>query len=885
MKLKLLFNYLLKQPENNKIFIVSSMLLLSVVTFGQNNNDIIETYLSDNLEKFDLVASDIVDWKVTNEVFSKQSKITNVYIQQLYKGIPIFNAVSNISIKDNKVIFSGNSFVRNISSKVNGTIPVLNAKAAIIQTAAQLKLGSISNSQLIEQNSTHKFTFSNSGISQENIPVELVYQLIEDGSLKLSWLLNVHPLDGIHWWNVRVDAKSGRILQKNDWAVNCNFNSETGKHSHASKKKLLNLKKESLSFEVDQYNVFALPVESPNHGSRITVANPQNLTASPFGWHDTNGATGAEFTITRGNNVHAQLDDDGNNGTGYSPDGGAELDFNFPLDMENKAPSTYRDASLTNLFYMSNVMHDIWYQYGFDEASGNFQVNNYEKGGAEGDEVFADGQDGSGRNNANFGTPPDGQNPRMQMFLWTDVLITVNGGDLAGTYTGSTTSFTSEPEGEGDATGAPLSENPVTADLALMDDRSSAPLEGCVSAPIFGLQGKITVIRRGNCNFTDKIESAQNSGAVGILMVNNVSGAPIGMGGTTTTINIPAVMVTQAIGEGIITALQNGETINISLSDYGLDGSFDNGIIAHEYGHGISNRLIGGASNVNCMQNNEQLGEGWSDYFGVAITMKSEDTETTSRGVGTFAANQPISGNGIRQYPYTTDMAVNPFTFNNVQDQAFEDGSVSVHGVGSIWATMLWDLQWKMINVYGFDADMYNGTGGNNKTMQLVTEGLKLTPCSSGFIGARDAILAADTALNAGANQCLIWEVFARRGLGFSASSGDANSIVDQTEGFDMPPEDVLPPSSCSALNLNNEKLKMFTVYPNPASTSISISLIDEVKNATISIFDINGRQVYAKKSDLQGIVTINTENLSTGIYILKINNNVISYSEKLIIN
>jgi hypothetical protein len=77
----------------------------------------------------------------------------------------------------------------------------------------------------------------------------------------------------------------------------------------------------------------------------------------------------------------------------------------------------------------------------------------------------------------------------------------------------------------------------------------------------------------------------------------------------------------------------------------------------------------------------------------------------------------------------------------------------------------------------------------------------------------------------------------------------------------------------------------MFTVYPNPASTSISISLIDEVKNATISIFDINGRQVYAKKLDLQGIVTINTKNLSTGIYILKINNNVISYSEKLIIN
>jgi Zn-dependent metalloprotease len=159
MKIKLLFNYILKLPAKNKFFIVSSILFLSAATFGQNNNDVIKSFLSDNLEKYDLVASDIEEWKVTNEIFSKQSKVTNVYIQQVYKGIPIFNAVSNISIKDNKVIFSGNSFVRNISSKVNSTIPVLNAKAAITQTASQLKLGSISNSQLIEQNNTQKFTF------------------------------------------------------------------------------------------------------------------------------------------------------------------------------------------------------------------------------------------------------------------------------------------------------------------------------------------------------------------------------------------------------------------------------------------------------------------------------------------------------------------------------------------------------------------------------------------------------------------------------------------------------------------------------------------------------------------------------------------------------
>ena len=47
------------------------------------------------------------------------------------------------------------------------------------------------------------------------------------------------------------------------------------------------------------------------------------------------------------------------------------------------------------------------------------------------DFVVADAQDGSGFNNANFGTPPDGINPRMQMFLWSpselpDDLLTLN---------------------------------------------------------------------------------------------------------------------------------------------------------------------------------------------------------------------------------------------------------------------------------------------------------------------------------------------------------------------------------------------------------------------------------------------------------------------------
>ena len=68
---------------------------------------------------------------------------------------------------------------------------------------------------------------------------------------------------------------------------------------------------------------------------------------------------------------------------------------------------------------MNNWIHDKTYALGFTESAGNFQTNNFGKGGLGNDAVQADAQDGSGTNNANFNTPPDGSAGRMQMFLWT----------------------------------------------------------------------------------------------------------------------------------------------------------------------------------------------------------------------------------------------------------------------------------------------------------------------------------------------------------------------------------------------------------------------------------------------------------------------------------
>ncbi|MDB4303962.1 M36 family metallopeptidase, partial [Desulfosarcina sp.] len=598
------------------------------------------------------------------------------------------------------------------------------------------------------------------------------------------------------------------------------------------------------------------------------------------GWHDVDGVVGAEYTITRGNNVLAQLDEDGNDGDGYSPDGSATLSFDYTLDFDQQ-PIGYKDAAVTNLFYMNNMMHDIWFNYGFDEQSGNFQEKNYTGPPlTEGDAVNADAQDGGGIGNANFGTPPDGSSPRMQMYLWSPAdgdILTINNGTLSGTYVGAAAGF-----------GDQLPEPPLTADLGLLVDSQGDDVnDGCELVP-FSLAGKIAVIRRGNCEFGFKVSNAETMGAIAAIVVNNEPGGAFSMspGEDGDGVAIPSIMVNQTDGEAIIAALINGETISASLiSPIYIDGDFDNGVIAHEYGHGISNRLTGGAATADCLSNQEQMGEGWSDWFGLMVTMESSDKATDVRGIGTFALDQDTDGQGIRTQQYSTDKAVNNFTFADSNTQ------VVPHGVGSVWATMLWDLTWAYIDKYGFDADLYNGTGGNNKAMELVIKGLMLQACNPGFIDGRNAVLAADFDLTGGENQCIIWEVFAARGLGFAADQGDSSSSNDQTEDYTVPNEsDVigagLPTlANCQALSTRGFNTKDYKIYPNPTNGKLIIKTTKSFGDAVITLSDINGRLVLSQKAILLGEVELNVSTLQSGIYILNIKGQYINAIEKIIKN
>ena len=219
------------------------------------------------------------------------------------------------------------------------------------------------------------------------------------------------------------------------------------------------------------------------------------------------------------------------------------------------------------------------------------------------------------------------------------------------------------------------------------------------------------------------------------------------------------------------------------------DGDFDNSVIIHEYGHGVSNRLTGGPANASALDALQSggMGEGWSDFYALMFLQRPTDTPNSAIPVGTYVLGEPPNGAGIRQFPYSFNMAIDPHNYAN-----FNGGNNEVHDTGEIWASTLWDMNWLLINKYGYDSNLYTGWSaspgpahaGNKLALRLVMDAMKLQPANPSFTQARDAILAADVALNGGADLLQIWTAFARRGLGanaFTASSASTSVTTDST--------------------------------------------------------------------------------------------------------
>jgi uncharacterized repeat protein (TIGR01451 family) len=827
-------------------------------------------FLQENPAKFGLAPQDVADVRVTKMYSSKHNGLTHVWLNQQHQGIPVYNGLFGLHVRpDGQVRHLQHRFVANLAARVNTTAPSLSAYKALEMSMLHLGFQGFSTPSLRQKINDQNWVFEGGAISRSDIPVHACYVPQRDGSLRLAWMLVIAQANTSDVWSIRVDAQHGTILDKVNRTVYCqaghahgggteaeHCDQTTAPHAAAPQENAAN----------ESYRVFPLPVESPAHGSRELVNNPADAIASPFGWLDNNGVDGPEFGYTRGNNAWS-YEDSANDNTGTQAESaqGTNSVFDFPFD-PNAEPESNRSAAITNLFYMVNKMHDFSYRFGFDEASGNFQTNNYGRGGIGNDPVLAEALDGSGQDNANFSTPPDGFSGRMQMFKWARQggnLLTVNApGVIIGTYgVGLTNGF-----------GPAITSTPVTGDVVFVNDGSGsdAATLGCAPYPAGSLLNKIALVDRGECTFVSKIKNAQNAGARACIICNFEDNT-VPMGGNDGTITIPAVMLKKSDCDLLRQYASTGVNVSLVLPPVSgpsfLDGDFDNGFIAHEYGHGISNRLTGDNALGDCLPNvanNEQMGEGWSDFFTLVTTVKPGDVATQRRGIGTFVTREPNNGRGIRRYPYTTDMSINPVDYSWVALTPGTPGNAQPHPRGEIWAATLWDLYWAMVEKYGFDPDLNNPESGNFRAVQLVMDGMKLQPCEPGNLDGRDAIIAADLENYAGADTCLIMNVFARRGMGVNAVQGLSSSATDQVANFDP------IPTCIKELKIKKETTTPTIEHGGNADFRITVTNHKDETANNVVVTDVlpQGLSLVSASnggSASNGIVTWNLGNMASG--------------------
>jgi subtilisin-like proprotein convertase family protein len=280
----------------------------------------------------------------------------------------------------------------------------------------------------------------------------------------------------------------------------------------------------------------------------------------------------------------------------------------------------------------------------------------------------------------------------------------------------------------------------------------------------------------------------------------------------------------------------------------GRDGSLDADVVVHEHTHGLSNRLIGNASGLTGNRGGS-MGEGWSDFYGLALLSQASDPINGIYTTGAYVTSNIFgigttnSYYGIRRFPYAVraftggagNLPYNPLTFADLNtgcvltDGAFPpsppfagNACNEVHNGGEVWATALWEVRAKFVQRLGF-------ASGNTKILQLVTDGMKMTQNNPNFLQARDAIIAAAQASavapEAGVDVVDVREGFRIRGMGFSATDNGTTAV----EAFDQPNVVLTNPFSVSDTTGDNDG------FPEPGESVLLNVAVTNTTGAAIN--------------------------------------------------
>jgi extracellular elastinolytic metalloproteinase len=530
-----------------------------------------------------------------------------VYLQQQYKGIPIFQAAQTVRFDPDGAL------KESVGSSITVTddlqvAPQLGVKQAVVEAAEHVavpdddEIGQVDafgeplplpsvDLTGFEPNVVAAFpekpdqpTVLEPGPFGENIKASLIWFPLMANQLRLSWEVVITMPEGQGQYRTLVDADTGEILYCRQLMTMAAGRGNVYRIDGSSDRKVTDFPIALTDYEI------SIPGDLPP--------------GFPDDWVESGSASG--------NCVFAHLGDSGPTIQGSLQNG---------LVVFNPSDPKGDDQKVLNIFYFNCYMHDFFYMLGFREVDGNFQQNNFSRGGMPSDRVDARAYSGTVWGTANMGTPVDGSSPVMKMGL---------------------------------------------------------------------------------------------------------------------------------------------------VSSTNRHTAFDSSVVFHEYTHGVTNRLVGGAMNVRALDQPQSggMGEGWGDYIACSVN----DSQT----VGSWVKNRPT---GIRKFIYDSNF---PDNFGNLGQGRY----TGVHNIGEVWAATLLEMNRKV---------------GKELGLQLVVDALKLSPANPGFLDMRDAILQAlENMRIAGKMSSVehqsklrgVWEAFAKFGMGPNAQSNGA-SLSGVIADFNMP---AIPP-------------------------------------------------------------------------------------------
>jgi Fungalysin metallopeptidase (M36)/Bacterial TSP3 repeat len=377
---------------------------------GASHEEMARSFLIEQAALYGITAGQVAGLVKFSDYANPAGNMSWVEFRQEFNGIPVFQGQVRLGFgAEGHLMGTTGNLASGLDPATLGTKPALALADAVVSAAKSVgyTLEASRFTSTASESEGRKQTLSAGPFARE-VQTELVYFPLEPGLATLAYSLILWV--DVDAYYILVDANDGTLLWRKNIVDHQTQTATFGIYDRGSPAPLA------------PSTILPGGAQAPGV-ARTTVTligNEPPYTFNSLGWIQDG------TNIASGNNVHAGLDLSAPDGidAGGEATGSPSRVFNYsynPPPLGSEAPTlvAYRQGAIANVFYWSNYHHDQMYLLGFTEQAGNFQNNNFGRGGLGNDAVNAEVHDFSGTNNSDFSTPPDGMHGRMRLLIFT----------------------------------------------------------------------------------------------------------------------------------------------------------------------------------------------------------------------------------------------------------------------------------------------------------------------------------------------------------------------------------------------------------------------------------------------------------------------------------